>query len=132
VILRNGLIDNTEQTYSFETVNSLDTCPGDNLFQWRGTDICLDYCPTGSESGTFPSACSEATDGEISTAVFTEITEFPMEWFPAQPFKGRYKGGLVDLIRGPSDPIFLPFRGLYFDGNDDFMRLVDFIFSGEG
>jgi len=48
---------------------------------------------------------------------------------------GKYLGGLVDfglgLIRGIDDPIFLPFRGLYFDGHDDYMRFVDFVFGGE-
>jgi hypothetical protein len=33
-------------------------------------------------------------------------------------------------LREIDDPIFLPFRGIYFDGNNDFMRLTDFIFSG--
>ena len=73
--------------------------------------------------------------GELSTAVFTSIVEFPLSFFEAQLSKGRYLGGAVDLgldlIRGIDDPIFLPFRGLYFDGHNDFMRLVDFVFGSE-
>jgi hypothetical protein len=57
-----------------------------------------------------------------------------MEFFEQQVSKGRYLGGAIDfgldLVRGIDDPIFLPFRGLYFDGHNDFMRFVDFIFSG--
>jgi hypothetical protein len=58
-----------------------------------------------------------------------------MKFFEGQISKGRYLGGAIDLgldlVRGIDDPIFLPFRGMYFDGHNDFMRLVDFIFSGD-
>jgi hypothetical protein len=71
---------------------------------------------------------------EDSTAVFTSIVEFPLAFFDLDVSKGQYKGGLIDLgldlIRGLDDPLLLPFRGLYFDGHNDFMRFVDFVFSG--
>jgi hypothetical protein len=54
-----------------------------------------------------------------------------MEFFSNAVSKGRYLGGAVDLLRQIDDPIFLPFRGLYFDGHNDFMRFVQFIFSAE-
>jgi hypothetical protein len=93
---------------------------------------CEESCPTGVEIGILPRVCLEAPDIEISTAVFTLITEFPMEFFEQQASKGRYRGGAVDFIRGPGDPIFLPFRGLYFDGNNDWMRFTNFVFGWEG
>ena len=82
-----------------------------------------------------PSRCLEGPDVEISTAIFTLISEFPMQFFEGQLSKGKYLGGAIDLgldlVRGIDDPIFLPFRGIYFDGHNDFMRFVDFIFSGD-
>jgi hypothetical protein len=67
--------------------------------------------------------------------VFTDFGEFPLQWANPEISVGRYLGGAIDLgldlVRGIDDPIFLPFRGLYLDGNNDFMRLVDFIFSGD-
>jgi hypothetical protein len=135
VIIRNGLISNTGTAYSFDDLANLDTCIADNLFRQHGSTKCLDYCPTGSEKLFFPRVCSEGPDIELSTAVFTLITEFPMKFFEGQISKGRYLGGAIDLgldlVRGIDDPIFLPFRGMYFDGHNDFMRLVDFIFSGD-
>jgi hypothetical protein len=128
------LISNTENTYSFDTLATLDVCKADNLFQQFGSNECLDYCPTGSILGVFPKICGRP-QGELSAAIFTQIGEFPMKFFDWEPFKGRYLGGAIDLgldlIRGIDDPIFLPHRGLYFDGHNDFMRFVDFIFSGE-
>jgi hypothetical protein len=123
------LIANTENAFSFDLLDTLDICKAENLFQQFASKDCLEYCPTGSILGSFPKICG-AVEGELSTAIFTLITDFPMEWHEWEPFRGRYRGGAVDLIRGPADPIFLPFRGLYFDGNDDFMRFTDFIFSG--
>ena len=73
--------------------------------------------------------------GDLTTAVFTSVVEFPLGFLDALFGRGRFLGGAIDLgldlIRGIDDPIFLPFRGLYFDGNNDFMRLVDFVFSAE-
>jgi hypothetical protein len=87
------------------------------------------------ETRSLPSRCIEGPDVEISTAVFTLISEFPMQFFEGQASKGKYLGGAIDLgldlVRGIDDPIFLPFRGIYFDGHNDFMRFVDFIFSGD-
>jgi len=74
-----------------------------------------------------PSKCLEAPDAEQSTAVFTLHSDFPVTWHANEPLFGKYEGGLLDLglglVRGIDDPIFLPFRGLYFDGFNDFMRL---------
>lgn len=85
--------------------------------------------------GNFPNVCLQVPDISLSDAVFTTINEFPLQFFDGDVNKGKYLGGLIDLglglIRGLDDPLLLPFRGLYFDGHNDFMRFVDFIFSGE-
>ena len=120
--------------FSADGLVNLDTCKAEGLWRWFGTNECKDYCPTGMELGILPSICLSSSDREITTAVFTAITEFPMSWGSLDLSKGKFLGGLIDLgldlIRGLDDPIFVPFRGLYFDGFDDFMRLVDIVLSG--
>jgi len=102
-----------------------------------GSTECLDYCPTGFTIGIFPRICiAPDFNLELSTAVFTDFVEFPLEWAASLISPGRYLGGLIDLgldlIRGLDDPIFLPHRGIYFDGFNDFMRFVDFVFGPSG
>jgi len=134
VILRNGLIPNPELIVDVN-LDTLDTCKEEHLIAQILNGDCLDYCPTGSIIGSLPRICLDGPDVEISTAVFTTIAEFPLSFFDVDVSKGKYLGGLTDLglglIRGIDDPIFLPFRGLYFDGFNDFMRFVDFVFARE-
>jgi len=82
-----------------------------------------------------PNKCIQVNDLEQSTAVFTTVSEFPVTWHESEGLFGLYEGGLLDLglglVRGIDDPIFLPFRGLYFDGFNDFMRLSKFVFSSQ-
>ena len=132
----NGLINDIDINIDFDFLNTLDVCKNEIGFLQFGSNECLDYCPTGALFGTLPKRCLAIEAGlELSTAIFTEIPEFPMSFFEAALSKGKYLGGAVDLgldlIRGIDDPIFLPFRGLYFDGFNAFMRFTDFIFAGE-
>jgi hypothetical protein len=89
VIIRNDVIDDPDTTYSFGELDTLDTCKEEGLFRQVGSNECLEYCPTGCTEQSGPSVCSEAPDAELSTAVFTLFSSFPIEWIDNSS-KGKY------------------------------------------
>jgi len=81
-------------------------------------------CPTGFTKNESRKACDivGAIGEVISSITFpTAVTQWP---FLALPF-GRFEAPVIPL----NVPTLLPNRGLYFDGDGDFLRLYDIRFN---
>lgn len=81
-------------------------------------------CPTGWTQNDAQRVCvlSHNTGDVLSSVNFLDSdTQFP--------FMATYNGRWEAPLLAGRHPVLMASRGLYFDGNDDYMRLYDFRFS---
>jgi hypothetical protein len=78
-------------------------------------------CPTGFTKNGEPSRTCDR-DGDIGDIISSiNFADSLTQWPFVADYNGRYEG---PILIG-KNPVLLPNRGLYLDGNDDFMRLYD-------
>jgi hypothetical protein len=81
----------------------------------------MTQCPTGFENSGEPrrQCILSGEAGAIISSV--NFADNETQW----PFTAQYNGRFEGPILHGKHPVLLPNRGLYFDGNDDFMRMYD-------
>ena len=84
---------------------------------------CMEYCPTHSTA--WEGECSSPSESAISTVLFNKVATYD---YAASPY-GMFQGGANPGVREPDDPLTYGYRGLWFDGIDNFITYTDVILN---